>query len=77
MEMDSKIVMSSDVIRDDVVEFLAHRHKCTPEEVVNRYLVHDGILPHSADGSSNDSLEENELAILRDMLIHPTSIEFV
>ena len=75
--MNSKIVMSSDVIKDDVVEFLANRHKCTPQEVVSRYLVHDGILPHSSEDCSSDYLEENELSILRDMHIQPTSIEFI
>lgn len=75
--MNSKIVMSSDVISDDVVEFLANRHKCTPEEVVNRYLVQDGFLPHSAEDSGNDNLEKNELAILREMHLLPTSIEFI
>ena len=74
--MTSKILISSEVCRDDVVRYLASRYRCRPEEIINRFIEQEGYLPPRG-GQPSPPLETNEVEILRDMHIGPTEIEFV
>lgn len=75
--MDSKVVVSESVCHDEVVDYIASRYSVAPKQVVKDYLYQDGIINcPSADGHRCVPFEENEMAILRDMGIRPTSVEF-
>ncbi len=50
---------------DDVVCFLAERYHATPDRVVRRFLVQDGITTEQDENSVSFLLEENEMEILR------------
>ncbi len=76
--MTSKILISSDVCKDEVVRYLARRYKCTPAELVSRFLQQERFVSDSCkDGQALKTLEENEMEILRDMNICPSEIEFI
>ncbi len=76
--MASKILISSDICKDEVVRYLARRYKCTPTDIVIRFLLQERILSDSSkDERPLTILEENEMAILRDMNIYPSEIEFI
>ncbi len=76
--MTTKILISSDVCNDEVVRYLARRYKCTPAEIISRFLQQEGFVSGSSNGEQPESvLEENEMEILRDMNICPSEIEFV
>lgn len=76
--MDSKIMISESVCLDEVVDYLAARYSLTPGQVISHYLCQDGVMDESrVDGRPVIAFEENEMAILRDMGIRPSCIEFV
>lgn len=76
--MDSKIIISESICRDEVVDYIASRYSITPAEVINHFMCQDGIMENEpTDGTTQISFEENEMAILRDMGIRPSSLEFV
>ncbi len=50
---------------DEVVRYLADRYHTTPDRVLQRFLVHDGIAVQQHEGAANFQLEENEMEILR------------
>lgn len=76
--MTSKILISTDVCKDDVVRYLALRYRCEPADIVRLFLEQDGVVKDSHNGDSpRIQLEENEMAILRDMDIEPSEIDFV
>ncbi len=77
MEITSKIVISSDVCNDDVVNYLATRYKCNPKEIVYRFFQQENIIQSKKDERTFPILEKNEMEILRDMHISPSDIEFV
>ncbi len=75
--MTSKILISSDVCKDEVVRYLARRYKCTPTDIISRFLQQERFLSDSSkDEQPQAILEENEMQILRDMNICPSEIEF-
>lgn len=55
-----------EIYQDEVVLFLADRHRATPREVLRRFLEQNGHAPEADTAAFR--LEENEMAILRDML---------
>lgn len=76
--MDSKIIMPESVCRDEVVEYLASRYSISPEQVISHFLSQEGVLAATnTDDRTNISFEDNEMAILRDMGIRPSSMEFI
>lgn len=54
------------IYADEIVRFLADRYHTTPGEVLQRYF--EQCDPASVPESAAFHLEENEMAILRDML---------
>lgn len=76
--MDCKIILPEAVCHDEIVAYLASRYCITPEEVIARFMWQEGIMKSmSIEGEMKVSLEENEMAILRDMGITPSSVEFI
>ena len=76
--MDSKITISKSVCSDEVVDYIASGYSITPQQVINRFLCQEGILrDRQGEEDIPISFEENEMAILRDMGLRPTYVEFV
>jgi len=76
--MNSKITIPKSVCNDEVVDYIASRYSITPQQVINRFMWQEGILSNRQDDSDKTILfEENEMAILRDMGIGHSCIEFV
>lgn len=76
--MDSKITISKSVCHDEVVDYIASRYSITPQQVINHFMRQEGILINRQGiGDEAISFEENEMAILRDMGIRPSSVEFI
>lgn len=73
--MESKILVPESLCHDDVVDYIATRYSISPEEVISHFMCQEGIIisrPHD----SAIYFEENEMAILRDMGIRPSGVEF-
>ena len=73
--MESKILVPESLRHDDVVDYIATRYSISPEEVISHFMCQEGIII----GRPHDSaiyFEENEMAILRDMGIRPSGVEF-
>lgn len=64
--MNQITAISEEIYQDEVVLFLADRYHATPQEVLERFLEQNGHAPEANTGVFQ--LEENEMAILRDML---------
>lgn len=76
--MDSKITIPKSVCHDEVVDYIASRYSITPQQVINHFMRQEGILINRQGiGDEDISFEENEMAILRDMGIRPSSVEFI
>jgi len=76
--MTSKILISSDVCKDEVVRYLARRYKCNATDIIRRFLKQERFVGDSRkEETPQILLEDNEMEILRDMKICPTEIEFV
>ena len=76
--MDSKIILPEAICHDEIVDYLAARYCITPEEVIVRFMWQEGIMKSmSIEGEMKVFFEENEMAILRDMGITPSSVEFI
>lgn len=75
--MDSKITISKTVCSDEVVDYIASRYSLTPQQVINHFMCQEGILMDcQGDGNQAIAFEENEMAILRDMGLRPSHVEF-
>ena len=63
--MQHKIKIEMDILEilynDEVVQYIADRHKRTPQEII------DSFLP-TEDGLLSAELEDNEQAIIRDLI---------
>lgn len=76
--MDSKITIPESVCNDEVVDYIASRYSITPRQVITHFMCQEGILSHGKGNAIRKiSFEENEMAILRDMGIRPSCVEFV
>lgn len=76
--MDSKITIPESVCSDEVVDYIAFRYSIAPQQVITHFMCQEGILNHGhTDAIRKISFEENEMAILRDMGIRPSCVEFV
>lgn len=76
--MTSKVILPDSLCDDELVNYIALRYSLTPTQVINLFLKQDGVIC-APDNACNPTLhlEENEMAIFRDMGIKPTCIEFV
>lgn len=61
-----KTAIPEDLYQDEIVLFLADRYQTTPRKVLGRFLQQNGRETEAETGTFR--LEENEMAILRDML---------
>lgn len=76
--MESKIILPRAVCEDEVIGYIASRYSSTPAGVIYQYMVQEGIIAaNDRDGCIPYHLENNEMAILRDMGLRPSSVEFV
>jgi len=53
---------------DEVVCFFADRYHVTPRKVMQRFVEQDGSVSEAETTPGTFRLEENEMAILRDMI---------
>lgn len=75
--MDSKITISKSVCSDEVVDYIASRYSITPQQVINHFMCQEGILKdRQSERDISIIFEENEMAILRDMGLRPSHVEF-
>ena len=76
--MDSKITVPKSVCNDEVIDYIASRYSITPQQVISHFMCQEGILGDRQNENDKAILfEENEMAILRDMGIRPSCVEFV
>lgn len=76
--MDCKIVIPKSLCHDEVVDYIAARYAIIPQQVISHFMCQEGILTEQqSDNDTDISFEENEMAILRDMGIRPSCVEFV
>lgn len=74
--METKILLSGDFCNDEAVRFIARRYGTTPQQVLVRYLVQDGIMKENDQPEAGHySLEPNELALMRDLGVKPSRVE--
>ena len=77
-DMDSKITIPESVCSDEVVDYMASHYALTPQQFISQFLSQEGIIADSNfDKELNLRFEENEMAILRDMGLKPTYVEFI
>lgn len=60
--------ISSGLLNDDVVCFIADRYHTSPEKVVERFLIQGGIVSETKGDFLSFSLEDNEMEILRGLV---------
>lgn len=77
--MSTKIVLPKSYCEDEVVVYLANRHRTTPLDVITQFLRGEGILSDSdtAEYAKPIHLADNEIAICRDLGIAPSQIEVI
>lgn len=76
--MDSKITVPRSVCSDEVIDYIASRYSIIPQQVISHFMCQEGILGDQQNENDKAILfEENEMAILRDMGIRPSCVEFV
>lgn len=63
--MEQSISITTNLIKDDVVRYIAGRYHVDAERVVRQFLLQKGSLTEETEFGF--TLEENEIAILRDM----------
>lgn len=63
--MEQSISIPANLIKDEVVCYIAGRYHVDAERVVRQFLFQKGYL--TEETQSGFTLEENEMAILRDM----------
>lgn len=75
--MDCKIAIPKSVCNDEVVDYIAGRYSITPQQVINHFMCQEGVIKDRTGVSDREiSFEENEMAILRDMGLCPSYVEF-
>lgn len=75
--MESKIIVPQGLCREEIVDYLSVRYSTTPAGLIRRYLQQEGIMACDADMQPAFSLRDNEISILRDMGVRPTTLEFI
>ncbi len=67
--MNRRTDIPEEIYQDEVVLFLADRYHTTPREVLQCFLVQDGICLEQENEPITFRLEDNEMAMLHDMII--------
>lgn len=76
--MESKIILPRTVCEDEVIGYIASRYSSTPAGVIYQYMLQEGIITvNERYECSPCRLENNEMAILRDLELRPSSVEFI
>lgn len=65
--MNQRTDIPEEIYQDEVVCYLADRYHTTPQKVLGRFLEQNGHAPEAE--TEPFRLEENEMAILRDMIL--------
>ena len=74
--METKIIIPRGLCSEEAIAFVARRYATTPERVLRRYLVQEGIISPDNDAEPDDyTLAPNELALLRDLGVRPSAVE--
>lgn len=66
--IDLRADISEELYNDDVVSFIASRCLAIPRQAMKYFLVEEGIVFHSEADVGIFRLEENEMAILGDVV---------
>lgn len=74
--MESKIVLPQGLCREEVIDYLSARYSTSRACLIRRYLQQEGIMACDAEMPPAFSLRDNEISILRDMGVRPTTLEF-
>lgn len=64
--MNRRTDVPEEIYNDEIIDFLADRYRTTSREILQRFLEQNGSVPEMESGTFR--LEENEMAILRDMM---------
>lgn len=64
--MNRQTDVPEEIYNDEIVNFLADRYRTTSREILQRFLEQNDSVPEMESGTFR--LEENEMAILRDMM---------
>ncbi|HIU55437.1 MAG TPA: hypothetical protein IAB03_06495 [Candidatus Gallibacteroides avistercoris] len=64
--MNRRTDVLEEIYNDEIVNFLADRYRTTSREILQRFLEQNDSVPEMESGTFR--LEENEMAILRDMM---------
>lgn len=76
--MDTIITIPECICGDEVVDYIVTRYSITLQQVISHFLYQAGIMEETTpDDKINLCFEENEMAILRDMGICPSRVEFI
>lgn len=76
--MDSKVTVPECVCRDEVVDYMASHYSITPQQVIIHFMIQERIINDvNCTDMPDICFKENEMAILRDMGIRPSCVEFV
>ncbi len=65
--MNKRIDIPAELYHDEVVCFLADRYRTTSRNVMQCFIEQDSLAPEMATAPYAFRLEENEMAILRDL----------
>lgn len=75
--MDSRIIVPKSICSDEVIDYIASRYSITSQQVINHFMCQEGIIKDRSVVSGWEIFfEENEMAILRDMGLCPSHVEF-
>lgn len=72
----TKVILSRELCDIDAIRYVASRYGTTPEAVLEHYLVQTGIVVADENHDSDMyDLMPNEIALLRDLGVQPSSVE--
>ena len=75
--MESKVVLPEKICDDEVIDYLAQRYHTSPVQIITSFFEQDGIIQTVGNKAHiKFQLMPNEMEILRDMGLRPTTIEF-
>lgn len=76
--MGSKVILPEKICEDEVIDYLAQRYHASPVQIITSFFEQEGII-HTAENKAHIKfkLMPNEMEILRDMGLRPTTIEFI
>ena len=75
--MKTRILLSKDFCRMEVVKYIASRYNTTPEKVLHHYFVQMGLVKNENSEVEDYTLQPNELALFSDLGVQPAEIELI